>query len=167
VSTEACCTAPGRPRARPVCPLSGATGRHVPWRTVAALTAVPPAVEQEFWLCPDPECDVVYFGAEGRLVMLSELRVRPGMKNGGELLCYCLQFRKQDLQAEDPTAPARIPQQIEALVKAGECSCEVRNPSGRCCLGEVRKFVRGLAAARAGGDPAPWVLGVSGASPVK
>ena len=23
-------------------------------------------------------------------------------------------------------------------VKAGTCECEIRNPSGRCCLGDVR-----------------------------
>jgi hypothetical protein len=27
---------------------------------------------------------------------------------------------------------------IAAKVKARECACEVRNPSGQCCLAEVR-----------------------------
>jgi hypothetical protein len=121
----------------------------VPWRTVAALIAgaIPP--KQAFWLCPDPACEVVYFGAEGRLVILSELRVRPGLKNGGELLCYCFQFRKQDLQLEVSAAATKIPEQIAALVKAGGCACEVRNPSGKCCLREVREFSRRVAQASA------------------
>ena len=120
----------------------------MPWRTVAALIAgaIPP--KQEFWLCLDPGCEVVYFGAEGQLVTVAELRLRPGLKSGGELLCYCLQFRKQDLQLEAATAQTKIPEQIAALVKAGGCACEVRNPSGKCCLGEVKKFSRRVAAAK-------------------
>jgi len=27
-------------------------------------------------------------------------------------------------------------------VKAGRCACEVKNPSGACCLGEVNKAVK-------------------------
>ncbi len=100
-------------------------------------------------------CEVVYFGAFGQLVTLSELRVRPGLKNGGELLCYCLQFRKQDLQLEAPGAASKVLEQITALVKAGGCACEVRNPSGKCCLRDVRKFAREAADARARGGPAP------------
>jgi hypothetical protein len=67
-------------------------------------------------LCPDPGCGVVYFGAAGRLVGIAELRVHPGSKDGGELLCYCLQLRKQDLRLE-VTAPTRIMEQITVLVR--------------------------------------------------
>jgi len=36
---------------------------------------------------------------------------------------------------------------IAAKVKARECACEVRNPSGQCCLGEVRAETGRLRAA--------------------
>jgi hypothetical protein len=27
-------------------------------------------------------------------------------------------------------------------IKAGQCACEIRNPQGSCCLGNVRKVVK-------------------------
>jgi hypothetical protein len=27
-------------------------------------------------------------------------------------------------------------------VKAGNCACEMKNPSGKCCLGDVTRTVR-------------------------
>lgn len=141
VSAEDCCAIPGSSKSASACPVSGSHGERVPWRTVAALLSGAIPSKQEFWLCPDPSCRVVYFGAAGRLVSIAELRVHPGSKDGGELLCYCLQLRKQDLRLE-VTAPTRIIEQITDLVRAGGCACEVRNPSGKCCLGEVRKLSR-------------------------
>jgi hypothetical protein len=141
VSAEDCCAIPGRSTSTSTCPVSGSRGERVAWRTVAALLSGAIPTKQEFWLCPDPGCGVVYFGAAGRLVSVAELRVHPGSKDGGELLCYCLQLRKQDLRLE-VTAPTRIMEQIADLVRAGGCACEVRNPSGKCCLGEVRRLSR-------------------------
>jgi hypothetical protein len=31
---------------------------------------------------------------------------------------------------------------ISALLKAGMCACEVRNPSGQCCLEQVKMMFR-------------------------
>lgn len=31
---------------------------------------------------------------------------------------------------------------ITDKVKAGECACKIKNPAGRCCLGEVNKTVK-------------------------
>ncbi len=33
-------------------------------------------------------------------------------------------------------------QEISAKVKARECACDIKNPSGRCCLGNVNKVVK-------------------------
>jgi hypothetical protein len=38
---------------------------------------------------------------------------------------------------------------ITALVKADRCACEVRNPQGTCCLGNVTAAVRIVADAPA------------------
>ena len=34
-----------------------------------------------------------------------------------------------------------VVERITAEVKAGNCACEVRNPGGKCCLGEVERAV--------------------------
>lgn len=123
----------------PPCPVSGSPGEPVAWRTVAALTVGPIPPRQDYWLCRDPQCELVYFGASGVRVSLSELRVRPGFKSGGDLLCYCFLFRRSELATASAIS---LPDQIAALVKDVGCACEVRNPSGACCLREVRTLAR-------------------------
>ena len=39
------------------------------------------------------------------------------------------------------TGGCTIPERISAGIRAGRCACEVKSPSGACCLGEVRAAV--------------------------
>ena len=58
-------------------------------------------------------------------------------------LCYCFNFSRADVRREvAETGSCSIPARITADVKAGRCACEVKNPSGSCCLGEVNKAVK-------------------------
>jgi hypothetical protein len=102
---------------------------------------------QNFWLCRDEECEVVYFGKDGIELRVKDLRVQPGFKSPDNegLLCYCFLYCRRDIKKdllksnESPTVA-----HIEAEIRAGNCACEVRNPTGKCCLGEVKKVVREL-----------------------
>ncbi len=38
--------------------------------------------------------------------------------------------------------PVRGGPALLAHVKANECACEVKNPAGRCCLGNVSKAIQ-------------------------
>ncbi len=88
---------------------------------------------------------MVYFGAEGAILESSELHVEPGFKNPVDgLLCYCFGHRRSDFQQEQEigdTGGATIVESIRDKTRAGECACEVRNPTGRCCLGEIGRFI--------------------------
>ena len=145
--SESCCTTTERGNESRCCPASGSLGQNVEWLTVAALTVekVPP--RQTFWLCRDEECEVVYFGEDGTRLSVKDLHVRPGFKSEGNegLLCYCFSYCLRDIKDdllkgnESPTV-----EHIEAEIQAGNCACEVRNPTGKCCLGEVKTAVREL-----------------------
>lgn len=140
--SESCCSVPKAPSAVATCPVSGYRGKPVEWLTVAALASGPVPPRQKTWLCRDPGCDVVYFGEKGMLLRSNDLRVTPGFKSGGDerLVCYCFEHRRRDLKNElQKNGRTTIPDRIGAEVKAGNCACEVRNPSGKCCLGEVKK----------------------------
>jgi hypothetical protein len=70
--------------------------------------------------------------------------VRVGLKEAADPIqvCYCFGFFRADVRAElEATGRCTIADRIDARIKAGECSCEIRNPSGACCLGEVRKVI--------------------------
>jgi len=52
-----------------------------------------------------------------------------------------------ELQSEEglkTSGDATILECISAEVKAGDCACELRNPSGKCCLGDVTKASQGV-----------------------
>lgn len=128
------------------CPASGFEGRSVDWTTVASLTTGPVPAKQGFRLCRDPDCEVVYYGSAGAVLITSDLNVQPGFKNGSDgLVCYCFLHHKADISRQlSETGKTDVFESIKGEVQAGNCACEVRNPSGKCCLGEVQEAIRGL-----------------------
>ncbi len=144
--SASCCFSSQKPLALRSCPVSDFRGKPVEWLTVAALAArrVPP--RQDFWLCEDPDCEVVYFGEDGTLLQTSDLRVIPSFKGApsrNDLVCYCFLYRRQEIEDElRASGETTIFDRITAGVKAGNCACEVRNPSGQCCLGDVKRAIQ-------------------------
>ena len=144
--SEACYSIPTSGADIQRCPASGSEGMPVDWATVAALTTVPIPAKQEFRLCRDAECEVVYYGSPGAMFTIGDLNVQPGFKDESDgLVCYCFLHRKDDIarQLQD-TGRTDIFESIKGEVQAGRCACEVRNPSGKCCLGEVREAIKSL-----------------------
>ncbi len=126
--------------------MSGFEGSLVNWSTVAALTSgmVPPP--QDFRLCRDPDCEVVYYGSAGALLRKGDVHVEPGFKEGSDgLVCYCFLYREVDIAGDlCEWGTTDIFDSIAREVRSGNCLCEVRSPSGKCCLGEVRKTIQRL-----------------------
>ncbi|MBI4278991.1 MAG: hypothetical protein HY660_11085 [Armatimonadetes bacterium] len=59
------------------------------------------------------------------------------------LVCYCFGFTARDIiEDSQQHGESWIFGEITAKVKAGLCACEIKNPSGRCCLGDVQKTMR-------------------------
>lgn len=124
-------------RKRP-CPRCGADCADVSADTITHHLSAPwtwsPDAERYFF-CANPECDVVYFGSDGSTLARDALRTRVGIKedNDDALECYCFKLTRAELQR----TPA-LRQFIVDKTRAGECTCETSNPSGRCCLGSMR-----------------------------
>lgn len=150
-----CCKAPTtKANGRTLCPRCGAVGRPVADETVAAILRPEhgldlPAAPRRF--CRTQECNVLYYGLDGRTVGKAAASVRVGLKETEDPvpLCYCFEFTRADIEREvaergDSTIPARI----TAEIRAGRCSCELKNPSGACCLGEVNQAVKNAKIAR-------------------
>lgn len=61
---------------------------------------------------------------------------------GDRTVCYRFAVSEAVIREEIEAAETRAPaSRIRALVQAGRCACEVRNPQGSCCLGEVFALV--------------------------
>ena len=63
-------------------------------------------------------------------------------------LCYCFNHSAESILEEwARTGKTTVADAIKAELKAGGCRCEVANPSGGCCLGDVIKEVKRLTSA--------------------
>ncbi len=146
-SGESCEFSKSRPSGETACPRCGEVGRVVADETVRAILKPGHAdgllaVERRF--CKTPACEVLYYGADGRVVEKGAASVRVGVKETEDPvpLCYCFGFTRTDIRRQvAERGDSDIPVRITAEVRAGRCSCEVKNPSGTCCLGEVNKAV--------------------------
>lgn len=103
-------------------------------------------VTEGFYFCRNPECGVVYFNREiGVLIHKEEVRVRVGIKEKDDPvpLCYCFGWTRKKIYDEIRRKgySTAIKDISEKAKKAG-CRCEVKNPSGRCCIEEVKKAVK-------------------------
>lgn len=124
------CTHP----AKQACPACGRECAEVPARTIvhhiAAAWRWTPTAERHFF-CDSPACEVVYFSTGETTIRQSQLRTRVGIKDTADdsLLCYCFGVSRADFRNDPATKDYVIVQ-----TKAGLCSCDTSNPSGRCCL---------------------------------
>lgn len=100
------------------------------------------ALSGNYRFCAAPECPIVYFEEQGiRHFTVDDLRIIVGVKAFFDPipLCYCFGFDASHLREEIlQTGRTTIPERISSLIREGLCSCDVRNPSGSCCLGEVK-----------------------------
>ncbi|MFL6237065.1 MAG: putative iron-sulfur cluster-binding metallochaperone [Thermoanaerobaculia bacterium] len=137
-----CCTSAGESSAGiPSCPACGCRSQSVESSTVAALVAGPVPAHQKFWLCRDRDCEVTYFGDAGARFRISNLRFLPAFKSESPeaLVCFCFLHPRMEIESElRHSGTSTLVDRIAAKVKARDCACEVRNPSGRCCLADVR-----------------------------
>jgi hypothetical protein len=138
-----CCTPPADTAAHPrkrSCPGHGGACAEVSARTIAHHLKQPWHWQDrgvQYYFCDDPACDIVYFGDDGSTIRKDQLRTAIGIKDAAPaaLLCYCFGVTRADA-ARDPAIRNYVQQQT----KLGLCTCDTRNPSGRCCL---KDFPRG------------------------
>lgn len=158
-----CCTvpSPGTAAGR-VCSCCGKSGKRVLASTVRALVHEQErgrVVEGDYVLCVNPACAQVYTAPSGAPLLRSDLAVRVGFKEqaGPHLVCFCFGHSVEDIEEElRRDGATRIPERIKAEIEAGRCSCDIRNPQGTCCLGDVNRAVH-QARERLAGRPAPAV----------
>jgi len=96
--------------------------------------------------CGAQGCDVVYFSEHGETTFTkSQLKVAVGVKEttGDRPLCYCFNHSVATIQEElQSKGRSDALADIRAKMKDPGCHCEISNPSGSCCLGDVTKGIQ-------------------------
>lgn len=130
------------------CPVSRTKGVAVELQTIKALlteTALGRLEPGSYRFCADPACVVVYFDESGHTFMTTDLRVSVWQKEpfGERMVCYCFGENEADIRAEVARdGSSRAAERVRAHIQAGRCACEIRNPRGACCLGDVTAAVK-------------------------
>lgn len=98
-----------------------------------------------FYFCPAKSCETVYFDTEGRQIRKNQLSVAVWQKEKSEetLVCYCFGYSAKNIMEDArENSPPTIPLIVRDKIKAGECQCDIKNPRGMCCLGDVAYWVK-------------------------
>ena len=95
--------------------------------------------DQQYFYCGDVDCDIGYFTEAGTTVNKKDLRAYDQIEAGW--LCYCFGISRSAYKAELMAGGAEL---IKSFVieqtRQGACACEIRNPSGRCCLADFKRL---------------------------
>ncbi|AFZ69710.1 putative iron-sulfur cluster-binding metallochaperone [Deinococcus peraridilitoris] len=151
MNEPSCCTTS---EALTSCPACGARGKTIKLITLKALllphalTTLEPAEHYRF--CPDAACEVTYF-SDHRAYSRADVKVPVYQKDPGDSVpvCYCFAYTRRNLElAAHDESTHEIPRVIQDHIKAGRCGCEVNNPQGSCCLGNVNKALTRLREAK-------------------
>jgi hypothetical protein len=133
------------------CNQCGETGRavsrqmvvhHVKSEKLSSIT------DEEYKFCSSPNCAVVYYAASGQIYTVDDVRESVTSKTTGDArpLCYCFGFTEGFARQEiAQTGESSVFKQVSQFIKEKLCVCEIRNPSGVCCLGEINKTLKRLA----------------------
>jgi len=130
-----CCNTPQSALSkRHICPANGKSYGEVSVITIQHHIALAwnwQNMNQPYYFCDDPECDVVYFGQDNTTLNTGSLRTKVGIKDQSDksLICYCFGVNKQQSK-NSPEARAFVIEQT----RNHACSCSTSNPSGKCCL---------------------------------
>jgi Zinc binding domain len=146
-----CCSVKDSSVAPPVaaCPVNGAHSKQVDMLTVKSLVRRLPLEmpNTQYYFCERRDCNLVYFGFDSQAPIFhrGDLLVRVGAKEKSDPIpvCYCFGFTRKDIEDEiAETGRSTVADRISAEVTAGRCACEVKNPSGKCCLGNVTRVTQ-------------------------
>jgi hypothetical protein len=131
-----------------LCPTCGHKGKKVDSLTLKAMLNVSLLALREvpYRFCPTAACPVVYFATDGRQSFTKEqIRERVHQKEPNDesvLVCYCFYHSPQTIRGELlARGTTTVVEEITEGIQASQCACEVRNPQGSCCLGNVQVIV--------------------------
>lgn len=96
----------------------------------------------DYYFCADKACTVAYFSATGSMFPKPLLISAQAIE--GDKLCYCFDISEAKYRAALKNGSAELTKNfVIEQTKAGLCACEVRSPSGQCCLAKFKQIEKG------------------------
>jgi len=131
------------------CPTNHQIGKLMDSLTLKAIMALPLTELRpvEYRFCSDPHCPTVYYSEDGLQEFTeADLREQVYQKHPNDedvFVCYCFRHTPESIRSEiENTGESMAIEKITAGIQAEQCACDIRNPQGSCCLGNVRQVVK-------------------------
>lgn len=126
------------------CPTCRREGTEVEKITVAnhAKESSWPLGDENYLICENPGCEVVYFTASGsRVLKKSDVKSQVTFKDKNSPICYCKQVKEEDVikAIENGASTFEEVKQVTGIGGGGQC--KITNPGGRCCSRNYRPFI--------------------------
>lgn len=137
-----------KPHTEGFCPECEQKGKPVEGQTIKSLLSVSlrEVMNVDYLFCRTETCPVVYFSSDGTQVFTqSQVRERVYQKelNVKDVhVCYCFRHTLGEIVISTPENQEALIENINTGIKTGQCACDLRNPQGSCCLGNVRRIIK-------------------------
>jgi len=60
-------------------------------------------------------------------------------------VCYCYDWSRGRIEDEiRETGNSTVSREVAEKVRASLCECDIKNPKGTCCLGDLNNYVEGI-----------------------
>jgi hypothetical protein len=129
-------------KTKQVCPKCGSTCKSVGMPTLYHHVRFPEnqsLITDSYYFCPAKTCSVGYFSSAGNTIFKQHLRSYQAIQN--DALCYCFDIdANQYLSALKAQHAEPVKEFVMLRTKTGDCACEIRNPSGQCCLANFKRL---------------------------
>lgn len=150
-ATTSCAVEP-QPAAAQIqpCPACGNQGKKISMETVKAMLAVTLHAIQPartYLFCRTIDCPIVYFATDGGETFteqaLRECVYQKHPDDDDVFVCYCFRHTPGSIRAELlATGQSTVVATVTRGTRVGQCACELRNPQGSCCLGNIGAVVK-------------------------
>ena len=136
-----CCSKPGQKTSQ-ACPQCNIDCKPVTMRTLYQQVRFPEnqqIVADHYFFCPSRDCLTAYFSGTGNSIAKSLLITQQAIQS--DTLCYCFDISSACYRSALQTHTAEpIKNFVIQRTKSAECACEIRNPSGQCCLAKFKQL---------------------------
>lgn len=132
------------------CPECQKKGKPVEGQTVKSMLSVSLRLvkDTQYLFCRTESCPVAYFEVNGaQFFTQSQIRERIFQKEPKAediKICYCFEHTLGEILDASVEKRNAILDDINNGIKVGQCACDLRNPQGSCCLGNVRTVIKKL-----------------------
>lgn len=101
---------------------------------------------KDFFYCQTSDCEVIYFKLN-EIIKQEHLIKEVGLKEWAnpKTVCYCFNWTKEKISDEvNKLGKTNAIGDISEKMNSIGCDCEHKNPSGKCCLKDVKKVIKEL-----------------------